>query len=73
MPTFECNALCVVGAVSKALCRVPIDVVFGLSVMFSNVVSFVTVKDLSTTSRKQTKNMDNKLIANICAHTLHNK
>ena len=25
--------MCVVGAVSKALCRVPVDVVFGLSVM----------------------------------------
>ena len=35
--------MCVVGAVtvSKALCRV--DIVFGLSVMFSNVVCFVYV------------------------------
>ena len=37
------GVVCFVGTVSKGLCRVPFDVVFGLSVMFINVVSFVSV------------------------------
>ena len=35
--------MCVVGAVSNGLCQVPVDVVFALSVMFSNVVCFVSI------------------------------
>ena len=37
------GVVCLVGTVSKGLCRVPFDVVFGLSVMFINVVCFVSV------------------------------